>query len=136
MQHDHLARSLAESALSQGAAAACAIEQGWQIEPLDGPISCSELASVYETRLPLLSRWRSPHSRALANSTEELILNLRAHEGATGIWISLRGDAEHHFAVFCLTGSTQPLGCLRLVSKLEVSSERWKELWESVDPLE
>lgn len=129
MQHERLARSLAQSELSQGAAAARAIEQGWRVEPSDTPISCSELASIYETRLALLAGRTSPHPRALADSTKEFALSLRAHEGATGSWVLLRGDAEHHFAVFCLAGSAQPIGCLRLISKLDVSPERWNELW-------
>ncbi len=38
------------------------------------------------------------------------------------------GD-EHEFLVFLADSDEQPLGCLKTVSKLEVTAERWAALW-------
>ena len=41
-----------------------------------------------------------------------------------------RWPAEQKLAVFCLAPSGTPIACLRTVSQLDVTPERWKELWD------
>jgi hypothetical protein len=43
----------------------------------------------------------------------------------------LTGPAEHMFILIRSSNPSRLLGCLKVVSKLDVSPERWTELWRA-----
>lgn len=129
MTPDQLANELENSNLSQGAAAAAAIRGGWRVDLVSENSSCEELASTYAIRLAVLREKSSSHANQLALSTEELVENLGKYSSSSFTWIRISGDTQFTFAVVCLAESNTPLGCLRVVSQLDVPPERWREIW-------
>lgn len=128
MTSSELAQALGGSPLAQAQSAAVALQEGWHISVAEPSGPCAELAATYSLRLRHIRGKSSAHAVQLAASTEEFVANLREQGGASGMWFTVSGPAEHEFVVFC-SSSGKPLGCMRTVSQLRVSQERWSELW-------
>jgi hypothetical protein len=130
MNRNELIQALEASPLVQAASAALALHEGWKVEAWPPTSELNEgLAATYSVRLEHLRSKTSAHAHQLAVSTEEFVINLRKHAEAYGIWFSVTVEAEYEFAICCEAVSGEPLGCLRTVSQLKVSAERWRELW-------
>ena len=69
-----------------------------------------------------------PHATQLAVAVGELLPNLESRD--TAKLYTLSGPSEYEFVIFLSDDETSVLGCLKTVSKLAVSSERWEELWQ------
>ena len=130
MTREQLLQALSISGLAQSSAAVAALSEGWQIEVTASMGSYEELAPTYAQRLEQLrTKVPSAHAAQLAKSTEEFVKHLRVRSNeSSGTWFAITGPAEHEFSVFC-SSLGEPLGCLRTVSRLRVSAERWVELW-------
>ena len=128
MTPGELVQALEGSRLAQAEAAAFALREGWRIKAAEPSGPCAELAATYSLRLQHIRKKSSPHALQLATSTEEFVANLRQRTEATGTWFTVSGPAEHEFLVFC-TASGQLIGCMRTVSQLRVTQERWNALW-------
>lgn len=128
MTPSELAQALEQSSLAQAHSVALALQEGWHISVAERSGSCAELAAIYSLRLQHMRKKSSAHAVQLAVSTEEFVANLREQGGASGMWFTVSGPAEHEFVVFC-SASGKPLGCMRTVSQLRVSQDRWNELW-------
>jgi hypothetical protein len=127
---DDLARLLAASGLAEAQEALAAIQEGWAVERHGPTASCQELLQTYEIRHRHIMRSSTAHARRLAASVAEFVNRLRQHASERAFVYSIQGKAEHHFVVFRLDGRNDVLGCMRVVSQLGVSPERWMEYWD------
>ena len=125
-----LARLLAASGLAEAQETLSAIQEGWAIEWHSSTASCQELLQTYEIRHRHILRSSTAHARRLAASVAEFVGRLRQHTSERASLYSVQGKAEHHFVVFRLDGMDDVLGCLRVISQLDVSPARWKEYWD------
>ena len=121
-----LIAQLKRSALHSAGEAASAIANGWEVTEFK-PASVAELQRTYIIRLAHLRSLTGDHAAQLARSVEELIQRLANVTSVEGGFI--RGNAEHHFAVFVDPTVPAVIGVMRVVSKLEVSPDRWEQLW-------
>ena len=121
--------SLKTSAMIHAADAYAAIEQGWEVSTPSPEVSLVELQDIYSIRLKHLRTFPGEHASGLAASVEELLASLRMAPECSAHWVFIRSNAEHHFLVL-VTEKDQVLGCMRVVSQLDVSSQRWQELWQ------
>ena len=128
MTRDELAQALEHSSLLQAAAAARALREGWNIDVHQSQTPYEQLASLYSFRSERLRRIPSRHARQLAASTEEFVANLNERRSSSGNWFNISGPEEQEFLVFC-SALDEPLACLRTVSQLRVSPERWSAIW-------
>ncbi|MEY4530023.1 MAG: hypothetical protein RLZZ156_744 [Deinococcota bacterium] len=126
----NLEMDLRNSQLQHGILAAQAIAQGWGIEHSEHQADCRELLSLYTIRRDRLSAMVSAHATQLAYSVKEFVENLEQCKTKTGNWIRVQGQAEYSFSIFCLSKNEKPIGCMKIVSKLEVTPERWGKIWE------
>ena len=117
---------LKASGLLAAADAAAAVDDGWQVSEFS-ETSAADLLRIYPHRLDHVRSIPGPHAEQLSRSTEELVGRLAQVERvAIGF---VRGPAEHHFVVFRDPSQAAAIGVLRVVSKLDVSAERWEQLW-------
>ena len=123
----NLSSDLRASGLSAAPDAAAAIDAGWKVSEF-GEASVADLRRVYSIRLEHVSSMSGAHAEQLSRSTEELVGRL-SHAERVEIGF-IRGDAEHHFVVFRDTDRQTAIGVLRVVSKLDVPSERWERFWQ------
>jgi hypothetical protein len=121
-----LSLELRSSGLLAAADAAAAIDAGWKVSEF-GEAAVADLLRVYPMRLEHVRSIAGAHAEQLSRSTEELIGGLQ-HAARVEIGF-IRGDAEHHFVVFRDTERRAAIGVLRVVSKLDVPSERWEQVW-------
>ena len=122
-----VAKALAQSSLASAEEARRALRVGWTLStPRD--VDAQELLRTYQIRLERLSSMPGSHAAQLAESIAELLPNLETAKVVKMTLLS--GPAEHEFAIFLSESAFQVLGCLKVVSKLDVSSERWEELWQ------
>jgi len=128
MTRDALARILENCPLLQASAAANALRAGWKIEVHHSSMPYEQLADIYSLRAERLRRTSSAHATQLAESMDEFIANLNQFRHSSHYFFTISGPEEHEFYVFC-SESNEPLGCLRTVSELRVSAERWNEIW-------
>jgi hypothetical protein len=124
-----LAESLKISGLDHAAEASAALASGWVVSSRSPTVSISELDRTYTIRQKRLLSLPGPHAAQLAASVGELLSNIRSNPDVRASWCEICGGAEHHFLLL-VTDSNLILGCLRTVSKLDVSSERWEEIWQ------
>jgi hypothetical protein len=129
-----LIAALQASGLEQAHAAAAAISSGATIEqaPHAGP--CSDLIPTYQARMEILGRYPSEHACTLRGNVLELLNNLRGAESCVGRWVIVRAHPEYSFNVFVVEPSGAVMGCLRVVSQLQVPAARWQELWHGDAP--
>jgi hypothetical protein len=122
-----VAELLDDSSLAFAKEAAKSIRTGWNVgSPLqiDEPL---ELLEVYKVRLEHLLNRAGSHAGQLAKSLAELVKSLADAKGVQLVQIT--GTAEHDFQVFLTDEGTRVIGCLRTISALHVSPDRWTELW-------
>jgi hypothetical protein len=124
-----LAESLRNSGLNHAAEAVSALASGWAASSLSPAFSISGLDRIYSIRQAHLLSLPGPHAAQLAKAIGELLANIRSNPDITASWLRIHGSAEHHFLLL-VSDSHQVLGCLRTVSQLDVSSERWEEIWQ------
>src|SRR5688572_12067893 len=123
----NLSAELRASGLLAAADAAAAIGDGWQVS--DFKETCAaDLLRNYPHRLEHARSIPGAHSEQLSRSTEELVGRLAQAERVEVGFI--RGRAEHHFVIFRDPDRAAAIGVLRVVSKLDVSEERWEQLWK------
>ena len=108
--------------------AAQALNSGWRLTDF-GPADIADLTRIYSARAEHLATKAGPHAEQLRASTIEFVENLRDATGATLGFI--QGPAEHHYLIALSESPSRVLGCLKVVSKLDVSERRWEELWSS-----
>jgi hypothetical protein len=128
---NNLARLLATSGLAEAQEALAAIQEGWAVELRGSTASCQELLQTYEIRHRSVLRSSTAHAQRLAASVAEFVTRLRHHTSERASIYTIQGKAEHHFVVFCAEGTANVLGCMRVVSQLDVPPERWKEYWDA-----
>ena len=121
-----LSRSLRASGLFAAEECAAAIDGGWTVSEFR-EVTVVELRRIYLLRLKRLRSKAGAHAAQLARSTEELVSRLGEIERVEVAFV--RGSAEHEFLVFCDPDAHAPVGVLRVVGKLAVTSERWEQLW-------
>jgi hypothetical protein len=122
-----LSAELTASGLSAAADAVAAINAGWEMSAFK-ETSVADLRRIYPMRLAHIRSISGAHAAQLARSTEELVGRL-SNAGRVEIGF-IRGKAEYHFVVFRDADRQAAIGVLRVVSKLDVPSERWEQLWE------
>lgn len=137
MTREELALALERTNLLRSADAARGVRAGWEMVWGQSIGSRNELASIYAIRLNYLrSLETSAHATQLADSVEEFVRNLRNELAASGRWVQVTGPDEVEYSIFC-SESGEVLGCMRTMSLLRVSPERWAELWgKEFDPSE
>ena len=126
----NISAELTASGLSAAEDAVAAIDAGWEMSAFKAA-SVADLRRIYPMRLAHIRSISGAHAAQLARSTEELVDRL-IHAGNVEIGL-IRGNAEHHFVVFRDADRQAAIGVLRVVSKLDVPSERWEQLWESAN---
>src|SRR5262245_62075347 len=112
-------QALAVSELSESRAAAQLLQEG-ELGVGSHVGSSRELLETYQLRLDHLRSQSGAHAHRLAQATSELVENLKSRGGQSGHWLTIRGEQELHFIVWRLEQG-QLLGCLPVVSKLDVS---------------
>lgn len=123
-------QALSESELKEASPAIALLQSDGMIEIDGSDVSCGELFEIYAVRLRLIRRFPALHAHRLAEAITEFLSNLERHRSGVGKWVTIRGSQELHFSIFLVNGC-ELLGCPPVVSKLEVSPERWDELWGS-----
>jgi Flp pilus assembly CpaE family ATPase len=123
-----IANLLSKSALALAPEVADALQSGWTMSALR-KLDAKEIATTYRIRLELLGAKHGAHAAQLAAATSELLANLS--DAAIVYIASLDGPAEHRYLIFLSESQSQVIGCLKVVSKLGVTNERWEELWQS-----
>ena len=123
---------LDDSAQSQSDAAAEALRTGarFQIDRvMSGPFDST--LSVYEIRWRHLQKFNSPHAFQLANSVQEFLATLKKVLPQQMICLMIQPgpDVEHHFSLWIDANSRRLMGCLKTISRTEMSDERWQEIW-------
>ncbi len=99
----------------------CKLGQGFVIS--DG------FSSIYKTRAMGLASCQTPYAKQLLVSIRELLANLKEVEVVTICFFVARTKHEHEYVMFVLIDTGKILGCLKMVSKLDVAPERWGEIW-------
>jgi hypothetical protein len=122
-----IANILSQSPLASAPEAARALVSGWKLSPLRD-VDAQELLRTYRIRLETLQAKPSAHAAQLAEGVSELLPNLTNAKVAKVAILS--GPAEFDFAIFLSESGSEALGCLKTVSKLGVSNERWEQLWQ------
>ncbi len=93
-------------------------------------IKCTELLDIYEMRLEHLKSNESSHAKQLYQTTQEFCDNLKKHKNEKAMFITFDTSEEHQYSLVVLKGSNIILACLKTVSQLDVTKERWNNLWE------
>ncbi len=101
-----------------------------KIDISEGYTPASHLLRIYQTRAKALSEKSGEHARQLLDATNEFISNLQCSLGAEVICISTNPDSSPHYLVF-ITNTNIAVGCLKVVSQLNVSEEQWQE-WQEL----
>jgi len=91
-------------------------------------VDAQELLRTYRIRLESLQAQPGAHPAQLAEGVSELLRNL-TNANVVKMTI-LSGPAEFDFAIFLSESGSEALGCLKTVSELGVSNERWEQLWQ------
>jgi hypothetical protein len=124
--------SLEESGLLVAKQAASAIDSGWKLSQFKGDAGGREgildLHRTYEVRLKILRSHIGPHAKQLASSVEEFLVRLQSLRRVEVA--HLEGPAEYTFVIWRDPDTSSIAGVFRVVSQLDVSSERWDELWK------
>jgi hypothetical protein len=128
--HVEVIDALAVSASREANAAIQLLRDGARIEVHETGVPCLDLLRIYEARLSHVQSKPGAHADRLTEATSEFVSNLEYHRSKIGCWITIKGSQEMHIALF-RTEDGQFLACLPVVSQLDVSSERWVELWSS-----
>jgi hypothetical protein len=121
-------RALAVSGLREADHAARLLEEAdSEVHSQDmGP--SDDLLRTYRIRVDHVRSIQGAHAQRLAEATAEFVRLLERNSGQSGRWLTIKGRGELQFNIFCLE-SGQFLACLPVASKLDVSPERWEELW-------
>jgi len=127
---DEVLDALAASGLLEASSAVLLLRGEGRAEVHQPTVTCAGLLRTYEIRLRHVRSMPSEHAHRLAEATAEFVSNLDDHRPEAGQWLTIRGNNEVHFNIFRLE-SGPLLGCLPVVSQLDVSTERWNELWGS-----
>jgi hypothetical protein len=122
-----IATILSRSTLHHASEAAAALRSGWRASRF-WEAKSSDLAATYRVRLEHLRKLPGPHASRLADSIAECVPTLSSSD-ITKVG-SLHGPAEHGFVIFLSGSGSEVLGCLKVISKLEVTPERWEEVWQ------
>src|SRR5262249_32746967 len=122
----NLTAELRASGLLAAEDAAAAVDDGWRVSEFKED-SAAGVLRIYPHRLEHVRSIPGAHANQLSRSTEELVAQLALVERVESCIV--RGPAEHHFVIFRDPDRAVVIGVLRLVSKLEVSAERWEQLW-------
>ena len=108
--------------------AAQALNDGWRLTDF-GTADIADLTRIYSARVEHLATKAGPHAEQLRASTVEFVANLRDATSTTLGFI--QGPAEHHYLIALSESPSRVIGCLKVISKLDVSDRRWEELWSS-----
>jgi hypothetical protein len=127
---DEVLSALVASGLREAGSAISLLRGGGRAEVHQHAVSCADVLMTYEVRLRHVRSISSEHAQRLAEATSEFVSNLDRYRSETGQWITISGGGEVQFAILRLEEG-RLLGCLPVVSELDVSSERWTELWGS-----
>ena len=127
---DEMVSALVASGLCEAGSAISLLRGEGRAEVHQPAVSCADVLMTYEVRLRHVRSISSEHAQRLAEATSEFVSNLDRHRSETGQWITISGSDDVQFAILRLEDG-RLLGCLPVVSKLDVSSERWAELWGS-----
>lgn len=101
-----------------------------EVNQRDRFISCDHMRRIYAVRSKHLKRKKSAHGKQLSISVTEFHKNLEKHHDKNGTFISISTTEEYEYKLFVLQGSNHLIGCMKTISQLEVSPERWAEIWE------
>ena len=126
-----LATRLRTSGLHHGPKVAQLLDQeGYLVVKPPRPVLAGELETTYAQRFGRLSAMPSTHARQLAASLGEFVSRLHdvPPDGLINI-LEVRGSGPSYYVVF-EAADGRILGCHEVVSKLEVSGEQWRDLWE------
>lgn len=125
-----LARLLEESGLRHVAEAASHVRASQEPIELLGCVDAQGILSTYRVRAQHLASKDGAHARQLREATDEFCGNL---EGVVGpcAFVKVRGTPPYRFLIVLLADWSRVLGCLPIVSKLEVDEETWERLWEA-----
>ena len=95
----------------------------------DNVVSCESLLNIYEMRAKHLEQYSSEHALQLKISTQELCNNLRKYIDDSCILHHLEGQLSHQYILIVLSNRNTLIGCLKIVSELNVSASEWTKLW-------
>ena len=92
-------------------------------------VACKKLFATYQIRNSGLAARTSAHARQLHESVNELLVNLEKHVHKSCLINEVVGEEEHRYIVFFEPEEKMVLGLLKTYSQLDVSKERWHEIW-------
>ena len=124
-----LREGISASKLSQSSAALDALRADCACRGSERTVACEHLRSIYTDRLEHLRRYDTVHPKQLANSVEEFLRNLERAGRAQAVCYEIETPVEFKIIVFVSAEKRDVLGCLKTVSKIAVSPERWREIW-------
>ena len=92
-------------------------------------VSREILLEIYEFRSEHLSGKNSEHAAQLRDSVNELCDNLRRADAENLFFTSVK-QGEVNYTLFTDKETGCVLGCLKTISQLKVSPEKWNEIWK------
>jgi hypothetical protein len=126
-----VATILQKSELALASDAYSAIWAGWRIDVSPNLSSCKGLHRAYKIRHKHLLSLTGEHAKQLEASVGVFVSNLELHSQAHGHWVTVSGNAIHHFAIFVLADLQTAIGCLCLIGKQDVSDADWEHIWRA-----
>lgn len=125
---DDVLNALVASGLREAGSAISILRGEGRVNVHQHEVTCAGILMTYEARLRHVRSMSSEHAHRLTEAISEFVSNLEHDRSKAGQWITVTGSGEVQFLILRLEEG-RLLGCLPVVSKLDVSSERWAELW-------
>lgn len=89
----------------------------------------TQLLRIYRVRRAHLAGIRAAHAQALASDVSWFCQNLEAALQARVVICSVDIGPSYSLGFFLDAETNKVLGCLKTVSKLDVTDEQWERLW-------
>jgi len=126
---DDMCKTLRESGLTNGPAAADIIASGIKSLRFEEPVEAAHIQRVYERRSRHLASMPSEHGRQLKHSVDELLREIDARKVQSIKSLEIPADGLGSFQVWVDSETHAPIGCFYTIAQQELSAPGWKKLW-------
>ena len=99
------------------------------IEFISHKMNVDSLLPTYQVRANHVKSLVGSHAKQLYLSTNELCENLKSYTGDNLYSVNVETSKEHDYWVVFDKSSLELVGCLKTISKLNVTESRWDEIW-------
>ena len=128
MNRDTIIQPLKRSEMAHSEEAAKCVPKEVKFDK--GLVPAKDLVKIYVGRAEQLKLRQGKYASQLLDDTRSLIKSLRQHENKSVMIISTDKLNDFRYLIF-ISNPKVLLGCLKIVSKLDVSPEHWNQLWSN-----